>query len=268
MGLGALPGGGVEQSFLHQRFRIRRRRRRRRNGRHASIRCPWWRVARSGRTSRGRCYVANGAGNLGARRGQRCCPDSRDRYRFTTDGTTVGTTLEAAYLLSPSRPDRVARLNTLDAPVRAPVTLTWNAVSANNCIASGGVSGDGWAGPRPDSGQITVTTNVVGTAQYAMTCTAGPLSSEADMSVLYTAAPPAVRLTATPLQTQVRKDVTLAWSSEGADSCVATGGRPGDGWTVRSPQSGRRQSVAIHRARWSMEFVAPRVGSPAMMRPQ
>ena len=76
-----------------------------------------------------------------------------------------------------------------------------------------------------------VTTNVVGTARYAMTCTAGPLSGEADVSVLYTAAPPAVRLTATPLKTQVRKDVTLAWTSEGADSCVATGGRPGDGWT-------------------------------------
>jgi hypothetical protein len=152
-------------------------------------------------------------------------------YRFTTDGTTVGTTLEAAYLLSPVAPTVSLASTPSTAPVRAPVTLTWNAVNANNCIASGGVSGDGWAGPRPDSGQITVTTNVVGTAQYAMTCTAGPLSGEADMSVLYTAAPPAVRLTATPLQTQVRKAVTLAWSSEGADSCVATGGRPGDGWT-------------------------------------
>jgi hypothetical protein len=85
-----------------------------------------------------------------------------------------------------------------------------------------------------------VTANAVGTVRYAMTCSAGPLSSEAGVSVLYTAAPPAVRLTATPLQTQVRKEVILAWTSEGADSCVATGGRSGDGWTGPLGTSGQK----------------------------
>jgi hypothetical protein len=40
--------------------------------------------------------------------------------------------------------------------------------------------------------------------------------------------------------------VTLAWTTEGADSCMATGGRPGDGWAGTLSTSGQ-QSVSETR---------------------
>jgi hypothetical protein len=126
------------------------------------------------------------------------------------------------------------------APVRTSVTLTWSSQNANNCVATGGVTGDGWAGARPASGQASVTATVAGSTQYAMRCTAFPLSADAQVSVLYDPAPPTVRLSATPSKTEVRTQVTLAWTAEGADSCVATGGRPGDAWTGTLPTSGQQ----------------------------
>ena len=66
------------------------------------------------------------------------------------------------------------------------------------------------------------------------------MSGEATVSVRYEAAPPTVRLSATPSESRIGKSVTLAWTSEGADSCVATGGRPGDGWTGTLATSGQK----------------------------
>jgi hypothetical protein len=156
-------------------------------------------------------------------------------------------TLEAAYLLTPIAPTVTLKAVPSVAPVRTPVTLTWSSQNANSCVATGGVTGDGWAGARPTSGQITVTANAAGTAEYAMRCTAGPLSAEANVSVLYDPAPPAVRLTATPSASRVGKSVTLAWASEGADSCVAIGGRSGDGWTGILVTSGQQTVSEVQR---------------------
>jgi hypothetical protein len=160
---------------------------------------------------------------------------------IATDTAADPDTLEAAYLLTPVAPTVTLTAVPSAVPVRTSVTLTWSSQNANSCVAIGGVAGDGWAGTRPTSGQATVTSTVVGTTQYSVVCAAGPLSSEGQMSVLYSAAPPVVRLAATPPQARVRNQITLAWTSEGADSCAATGGRAGDGWTGILATSGQRQ---------------------------
>jgi probable HAF family extracellular repeat protein len=155
------------------------------------------------------------------------------------DYSTEPDTLDAAYLLTPMAPTVTLAATPTQAPVRQPVALTWVSENANRCVASGGTTEDGWAGMRATSGETTVMSGAAGDVQYAIRCTAGPLSGEATVSVRYEAAPPTVRLSATPSETRVGRSVTLAWTSEGADSCVATGGRPGDGWTGALGKSGQ-----------------------------
>jgi len=149
--------------------------------------------------------------------------------------------LIGAYLLTPLNPTVVLSTSTNRARVGTPVTVTWNARDANQCVASGGSGDDGWAGTCPTTGQKEVTSMTPATVQYTITCAAGPLSVETKASVVYEPAPPVVRLSATPPQTRVRQQVALAWTSEGAESCTATGGRAGDGWTGSLATSGQRQ---------------------------
>jgi len=162
-----------------------------------------------------------------------------DSMQLLVRGTTGPDTLDAAYLLTPIAPTVTLTAKPTQAPVRQPVALAWVSENANSCVASGGTAGDGWAGTRPTTGEATVTSGATGAVQYAIRCTAGPLPGEATVSVRYEAAPPTVRLSATPSESRVGKSVTLAWTSEGADSCVATGGRPGDGWTGTLATSGQ-----------------------------
>ena len=158
-----------------------------------------------------------------------------------TDTLAEPDTLEAAYLLTPISPTVTLSASSGAVPVRTSVTLTWSSQNANSCVATGGVAGDGWAGTQPTSGQVTVTSGVAGAVQYAIRCSAGPLASDSAVLVTYAAAPPTVRLTATPSVSRVRAAITLAWTTEGADSCMATGGRPGDGWVGTLATNGYRQ---------------------------
>jgi len=149
--------------------------------------------------------------------------------------------LESAYLLTPVAPTVTVTAVPNSVAVRTSITLTWSSQNANSCLATGGVAGDGWAGTQPASGQVTVTSGVPGAVQYAIRCSAGPLASDSAALVTYAAAPPTVRLTATPSSSRVRAAITLAWMTEGADNCMATGGRPGDGWVGILATSGNRQ---------------------------
>jgi hypothetical protein len=168
------------------------------------------------------------------------------------DYSTEPDTLDAAYLLTPMAPTVTLAAKPTQTPVREPVALTWVSENANSCVASGGTTGDGWTGMRATSGETTVQSGVAGDVQYSIRCTAGPLSGEATVSVRYEAAPPIVRLSATPSETRVGRSVTLAWTSEGADSCVATGGRPGDGWTGALATSG--QTTISEAAQGTVEY--------------
>jgi hypothetical protein len=51
-----------------------------------------------------------------------------------------------------------------------PVMLTWNATNGTQCLAGGGLSGDGWSGTLPASGSRSVTETVGGSVVYVLTC--------------------------------------------------------------------------------------------------
>lgn len=99
------------------------------------------------------------------------------------DTRTDPATPQAAYLLSPQSPTLSLTASPATTRVRKPVTLSWLAMNANGCVASGGVAGDGWSGSRPTSGEAVLVENSVGVVEYALRCTAGPMATEARVSV-------------------------------------------------------------------------------------
>lgn len=140
------------------------------------------------------------------------------------------TLLTGAYLLEPVSPVVLVTASSAGVTVGAPVRLDWTSTDANACEASGGVAGDGWAGPQATSGQHEVRSGTPGVVQYSMRCTAGPVAGEHSVAVTFTRPSPTVSLTASPAQARVRKYVTLRWTSSDAELCIATGGQSGDGW--------------------------------------
>ena len=64
--------------------------------------------------------------------------------------------------------------------------LEWSSVDASNCTASGGTEGDGWAGPKDDTGYIEVSPEP-GTYYYTLTCestlTGGQVGDVASLGV-------------------------------------------------------------------------------------
>lgn len=64
--------------------------------------------------------------------------------------------------------------------------LQWSTVDASNCTASGGTEGDGWAGPKDDTGYIEVSPEP-GTYYYTLTCestlTGGQVGDVASLGV-------------------------------------------------------------------------------------
>ncbi|HWL62893.1 MAG TPA: hypothetical protein VNQ32_08850 [Steroidobacteraceae bacterium] len=59
---------------------------------------------------------------------------------------------------------------TPDRVINSPAQLNWNGGPATSCIASGGVSGDGWAGIKPSQGTAYVTSANIGVVGYTLRC--------------------------------------------------------------------------------------------------
>lgn len=119
-----------------------------------------------------------------------------------------------------------------------PLTVAWTDQSVSACSASGGTSGDGWAGALPSNGgQVQVTETAVGPVTYTITCSGltAPVSSSATVMV---ALPPSVTLTASPTSVQTGQTVQLSWSSVSVTSCTAAGGSSTDLWHGNQPTSG------------------------------
>ncbi len=73
--------------------------------------------------------------------------------------------------------------------IGASVALTWTSSNATTCSASGGQSGDGWAGAKSVNGTANVSPMAAGTITYMMTCLSGPNSVHAIAQVTATSAP-------------------------------------------------------------------------------
>lgn len=148
--------------------------------------------------------------------------------------TTAGVNVAAATTLS---------ANAASVPVNTAVTLTWNS-SGGICYASGGTGNDPWRGTLggTGSGTMIVTSQYSGIVNYGINCS-GRL---AQTSVTYTAvtsttaaAPtPTVTLSANAATQVAGQSISLAWTSQNADSCAAAGGANGDGWSGSLALSG------------------------------
>jgi probable HAF family extracellular repeat protein len=118
----------------------------------------------------------------------------------------------------------------------APITLTWTGSPGSTCVATGGASGDGWAGNYGATGKTTVTEQSAGTVTYTMSCGFVNAGSSAQVSVQYFV--PAVTLSAAPSAVSEGQEITLNWSSTNSTSCAASGGTATDGWAGPKPTSG------------------------------
>lgn len=106
------------------------------------------------------------------------------------------------------------------------VMLNWAATSGP-CTASGGTSGDGWAGPKAQQGSQTLIASVIGTVTYVLTC--GPSARSGSAQATTTVVAPYVfPIAADANQMRIGTSVNLNWGSGG--NCVASGGATGDGW--------------------------------------
>jgi hypothetical protein len=114
--------------------------------------------------------------------------------------------------------------------------LTWSA-NVQPCVASGGVSGDGWAGGKPARGSQDVSASQAGDVAYTVACGSGERSVTGSVTVTYST--PYATLQALSNNMRIGSVVTLVQTG-GGTSCQRTGGAPGDGWTG---------STAFHPAR-------------------
>ena len=114
-------------------------------------------------------------------------------------------------------------------------TLWWTSNTVP-CTASGGVAGDGWAGPKGNSvhaAQTVQAPTAPGSYHYAITCGTGNSVGGADF--LVTVPPPAVTLTATPNNPFVGQGADLAWSAT-VFPCVANADGAGVSWASGNMQ--------------------------------
>lgn len=121
--------------------------------------------------------VSDGKGPLGVRlgadgnlygstsRGGRKHDTSLERYVNAHDGTVFQVDL------NPGAPRATLSLTADPAQITSGQSseLQWTAANASNCVASGGVEGDGWAGAKATTGRLTVSPPN-GTHVYTLTC--------------------------------------------------------------------------------------------------
>lgn len=123
------------------------------------------------------------------------------------------------------------------------LTLIWNAPGAQSCTASGGLSGDGWAGTRGASGSFQLTEQDGGDAVYSLQCSAtGRIGTAAPGRISWMYVPLVVNLNGPTTQVPAGGTFHLDWY--GGAGCTASGGSPGDGWAGPKPAAGPQTLTA------------------------
>ena len=115
------------------------------------------------------------------------------------------------------------------------------AADVTPCVATGGVTGDGWAGSKSAYGLQSIPANQLGTLTYSLNCGSGARAASSTVTVYVV--PPYVTLASNATKIRVGEVVTLSWNGGGAagGQCVAGGGSTTDGWNTGStpdPSSG------------------------------
>lgn len=103
-------------------------------------------------------------------------------------------------------------------------TLSWVAVNATGCKATGS-----WSGNQPTNGTKIITPTTAGAYTYDLSCKAGnkPVRKSIIVNVISPtttpSTPPTLTLTANPTVVTSGGSATLAWSSTNTSSCTAAG---------------------------------------------
>lgn len=172
-------------------------------------------------------------------------PTTSGVYLFTlTCGSGAGTLYAATIASIAVNIPTTLTASATSVAVDTPVTLTWNSNGGAICYATGGDGSQPWVGTLggTGSGSLIVTTKYAGSLVYEVNCN----NELAQVTVVYTAVPPSSPNVTTPSVTLSSNDATqsagsaisLTWNSSNADSCVASGGSAGDGWTGTLSSSG------------------------------
>jgi hypothetical protein len=104
--------------------------------------------------------------------------------------------------------------------------LQW-ASNTQPCIASGGTTGDGWAGAKATSGSQNLVVSVIGSITYTITCGTGARIGTGHFTI--NAVAPSVSAIVTDANNmRVGQPANLMWNNGGL--CTASGGAAGDGW--------------------------------------
>ncbi len=105
-----------------------------------------------------------------------------------------------------------------------PLQLTWSASGATQCVASGGISGDGWSGSLAAAGTQSVTEQVITSATYTLTCSyPGGRSAKSSATVDWAGPTPQVAFLAQPAALWTTRPAVLTWSSN-VTPCMLSGG--------------------------------------------
>ena len=109
------------------------------------------------------------------------------------------------------------------------ISLDWSVHPATaSCMASGGEAGDGWAGAIGTQASKLVTSFDGGDVVYTITCTDGPQTGSASLTVHWTLTPPDIAFSGS-YYPDYGAPFELGWSSN-VRPCTTAGGNPGDGW--------------------------------------
>jgi len=176
-------------------------------------------------------------------------------FASTADATSTTGTATLQSVLDPVNTGKLTNDGagllpfTLTASSTAPttfqtLTLSWNVTGAQSCTASGGLSEDGWAGPKPVSGSATITNYTGGQVAYSLTCSGGNLSGTSTVDVSWYRVPIYVSLIGPPSPVMLGGLVYLSWSPN-VTPCVASGGATGDGWAGSKPAPGNQSVPAL-----------------------
>jgi lysyl endopeptidase len=128
--------------------------------------------------------------------------------------------------------------------VNTPVTLTWNSPGSAVCTATGGDGIDGWSGTQAPSGTVTVTSPTAATITYSISCNNGTAQAQVTYAAVLagqaaTPTPtPSLSVSASATSQVVGRSVTISWNSQNSNSCIASGGANGDGWSGSVALSG------------------------------
>jgi lysyl endopeptidase len=146
-------------------------------------------------------------------------------YRITcTQGADTSTATATVDFVPPAPSVKLLLLQ--GGPVAAnevianePFSIGWTS-TVSNCVASGGVAGDNWAGPKANSGGVSLTLHEPGTYNYSISCGTAPEVVSDSMNIVI--ASPRVEFRPHDATGLVGRGYLLQWVSN-TGPCTPTG---------------------------------------------